>query len=246
VKRFEEYCQSEIRSLTRHLRDYGRRQKPEALHQMRVEVKKIKAIMAVINGCVREFKAHKNFIPFRNIFRKAGSIREPEVLARLLTRYKVDETVDQLMPGNAKRNAAAFASDVPRMVSVVKKSAKKLEVISKKVHHDDFESYVVDKKKEVKSQLYPRPRMTIIHKVRKGIKEVVYLSALEDHRKKGEAKFYDNMQNVIGRLHDKQVMLDLLKNKNARAHRAQLSAIRLECLSDKKEIVRLATDFYKK
>ena len=74
----------------------------------------------------------------------------------------------------------------------------------------------------------------------------MYLSELEDDGKKREVKFYDNMQDVIGRLHDKQVLLDLLKNKSGRAHRAQLSSINSECLSDKREIFRLASDYYKK
>ena len=48
--------------------------------------------------------------------------------------------------------------------------------------------------------------MAIIHKVRKGIKELMYLSELEDDGKKRDVKFYDNMQDVIGQLHDKQVL----------------------------------------
>jgi CHAD domain-containing protein len=246
VKRFEEYCHSWIKSLISHLKDYNRQGKPETLHQIRVDIKKIKAILAVINSCVKGFKAHKNFIPFRNIFRKAGRIREREVLARLLLQYKVGETVDVLMPGNAKRNIASFRSGIPRMIDLVKKSAVRLTVLSKEVHHNDFRSYVVSKKKDVRSQLYPRPKMALIHKVRKGIKEIVYLSELRDGNKKREAKFYDSMQKVIGGFHDKQVLLELLMKKNVSANRAQLNIIKSECLSDKKEIFRLASNFYKK
>lgn len=246
MKRLEEYTRSEIKSLINHLRDYGRHGKPDALHKIRVDIKKIKAILAVLDGSLKRFKAHKNFIPLRNIFRKAGSIREPDVLAQMLKQYKVDETVDELTSGDVKRSAAVFKSDVPRFIDIVKDRTKKLPGFSKQVHHDDFSSYLTDKKKEVKSQLYPRPRMAIIHKVRKGIKELMYLSALEDDGKKGEVKFYDGMQDVIGKFHDKQVLLDLLKSKNGQAHRDQLSSIRSECLSDKREIFRLASEYYKK
>ena len=245
MKRLEEYTKSEVKSLINHLRDYGRHGKPDALHKIRVDIKKIKAIVAALNGCLKGFKAHKNFTPFRNIFRKAGSIREPDVLARMLRQYRIDEPVDELTSGNVKRSAAAFKSDVPRFINVVKKNTKKLAASSKQVHHDDFSSYLTDKKKEVKSQLYPRPKMAIIHKVRKGIKELMYLSELEDNGKKRDLKFYDSMQDVIGRLHDKQVLIDLLKNKNARAHRVPLSSINSECRSDKREIFRLSSDYYK-
>ena len=96
MKRLEEYTQSEIKSLINHLRDYGRHGKPNALHKIRVDIKKIKAILAVLNGSLKRFKAHKNFIPLRSIFRKAGSIREPDVLAQMLKQYKVDETVERI------------------------------------------------------------------------------------------------------------------------------------------------------
>jgi len=246
VKRLEEYVQSEINSLINHLKDYGRHGKPDALHKIRVDIKKVKAVLGAINGCLKGFKAHKNFIPFRTIFRKAGSIREPDVLVRMLRKYKVDETVDELLPGNVERSAAAFKSDVPRFIAVVKRSTKKLKASSKQVHYHDFASYLANKKKVLKSQLYPRPKMSIIHKVRKGIKELMYLSELEEDGKKREVKFYDIMQDVIGRLHDKQVLIDLLKNKNAKAHRVQLSSINSECLTDKNEIFRLASDHYRK
>ena len=246
MKRLEEYTQSEIKSLINHLRNYRRQGKPDALHQIRVDIKKIKAVLAAINGCLKGFKAHKNFVPFRNIFRKAGNIREPDVLARMLSRYNLDETVDELMPGNVKRSATAFKSDIPRFIEVVKKSTKKLVAFSKQVHHDDFSSYLVNKKKEVKSQLYPRPKIAMLHKVRKGIKEVVYLSGLEDNGNRREEKFYDEIQDVIGRWHDKRVLLDLLKNNGASGYRAQLRSINSECMSDKREIFRLASDYYKK
>ena len=246
MKRLEDYTKSEINSLISHLRDYGRHGKSDALHKIRVDIKKLKAILAALNGSMKGFKAHKNFIPLRNIFRKAGNIREPHVLARMLRKYKVDETVDELTSGNVERSATSFKSDVPRYINVVKNRTKKLPAFSKHVRHDDFSSYLIDKKKEVKSQLYPRPKMAIIHKVRKGIKELMYLSELEDDRKRSEIKFYDNIQDVIGRYHDKQVLLDLLKNKNGETHRAQLSSIKSECLSDKREIFRLASDHYRK
>ena len=246
MKRLEEHTQSEIKSLINHLRDYGRHGKPETLHKIRVDIKKIKAILAAFNSCLNGFKAHKNFIPFRNIFRQAGSIREPDVLARMLKAYKVDETVDELMQGNTRGSASAFKSDVPRFIDAVNKSTKKLIAYSRKVHHDDFISYMANKKKEVKSQLYPRPKVTIIHKVRKGLKELMYLSELENDGKKREVKFYDNMQDLIGGLHDKQVLVELLKNKSIRAYRVPLGQINSECRSDKREIFRLASDYYRK
>ena len=240
MKNLEEFTHYQIKSLINHLKKYYRDGEPEMLHQIRVDIKKIKAILSAINGCLKGFKAHRNFMPFRNIFRRAGDIREPGVLAQ----YQVEGIASDEMSSDVEQLAIAFKADVQHFIRVVKNNAKKLESFSRQVHHDDFMWYLARKKKKVKSQLYPRPKMVIIHKVRKSIKEVVYLSEVRGKPKKKEAKFYDKMQDAIGRLHDKQILLDLLKKKANAGSRTQREAIKSECRSDKKEIFSLASDFY--
>ena len=91
-----------------------------------------------------------------------------------------------------KDSAKAFESNIPQFIRTVKSRAKKLEGISDKVHRDDLTKYLRRKKQKLKPQLHPRPKMIIIHKVRKAVKEIVYLSKIQDTLKGKEAKFYDN------------------------------------------------------
>ena len=83
--------------------------------------------------------------------------------------------------------------------------------------------------------------MPSLHKTRKTIKEVIYLSEADGGMEKKEMKFYDQMQDVLGELHDKQVLLGLLWMKNNVAIDTQ-KAIESACDSDKKEMLRLAMD----
>ena len=40
--------------------------------------------------------------------------------------------------------------------------------------------------------------MIVIHKVRKAVKEIIYLSKIQDTLKGKEVKFYDKVQDTIG------------------------------------------------
>ncbi len=86
--------------------------------------------------------------------------------------------------------------------------------------------------------------MIIIHKVRKAVKEIIYLSKIQDTLKGKEVKFYDNVQDTIGQLHDKQVLLSLIRNKKDKTSITQREVIKAELLSDKKEIFRLVREYY--
>ena len=244
MKPFKQFAHRQFKSLIGHLKKYEGSHDPELLHKVRVDVKKIKAVLFVIDDCTRGFKAHKNFIPFRKIFRRAASIREPDVLARLARQYKMDEISGDLTPGRIENLIIAFDADIPHFIKTIKKRRAKLQPHLKHVRKTDLTTYIQSTKKEVKSRLYPKPAMNIIHKVRKKVKEAIYLSEINDQLKKKETKFYSKIQRIIGQLHDKQVLLDHLSDKRNFAGNAQYETIRSACTADKRKIFSLASHFY--
>ena len=162
----------------------------------------------------------------------------------MLKQYHLGEITDDGIFESRKDSAKAFESNIPQFVRTVKSRAKKLEAVSNKVHRDDLTKYLRRKKQELKPQLHPRPKMIIIHKVRKAVKEIVYLSKIQDTLKGKEGKFYDKVQDTIGQFHDKQVLLSLIKNKKDETSITQREVIKAESLSDKKEIFRLVREYY--
>lgn len=245
MKRLKKYAHRLTMSLIGHLKKYRRSHELETLHQIRVDIKGIKAILGVINYSRKGFKAHKNFIPFREVFRRAGEIREPEVLVALLLRYQVEGIKDDQTGVNREESlTAAFESGIPQYIKMVKRRAPKLEILSRQVGHDDFKHYLQKERKLVKRRLHPGPNMRTIHKVRKNIKSIIYLSDIQGKLKSKEVKFYNELQQTIGALHDKQVLLGLLKDLNDETGKAQREIIDSETLLDKKEILRLVREYY--
>ncbi len=151
MKRFKKFTRRQMDALIKHLKKYRRNRQPELLHQIRVDIKKIKAILHVINDSKKGFKAHKNFVPFRKIFRKADHVREPDVLKQMLKRYRLGEITDDGIFDSRKDSAKAFESNIPQFIRTVKGRAKKLEGVSNKVHRDDLTKYLRRKKRKIKT-----------------------------------------------------------------------------------------------
>lgn len=214
---------------------------PEALHSIRVDIKKIKAILQVINNCVKGFKAHKTFIPFWKVFKRAGKIRDQSIQTKLLSKYQVSRLkhIDEIKP----EFISAFKKDIPQLQNQIKIKSKELAPFINNVHKNDLQIYLRVKIKKVKSKLYPETKVDQIHKTRKLIKQMVYLSEAIGKIDLRQARFYDEIQEVIGLLHDKQILIELL-NKEEDASTDDIQKIQLECLKDQNKIKKLSLQFY--
>jgi CHAD domain-containing protein len=244
MKQFEKFVSGQFRSLIRNLKKWHLSSEPETLHRIRVDIKKIKAALAVIYDNKKEFKFNKGLKALRQIFRNAGAIRGSDVLTSLLKQHHIEVSYDELIPGDTKESVTALNSELPDSIRKIKKLRNKLKNDLKSIRRDDLEKYICRKKKYIEHKLNPEPQMSSLHKTRKTIKEVIYLSEADGVLKKKELKFYDQMQDVLGELHDKQVLIGLLKMKNSVATDTQ-KAIESACDSDKKEVLRLAMNNYR-
>ena len=227
------------------LEDYHNFQLIESLHVIRVEIKKIKAVLGVIHFSNKKFDNHKQFVPLRNIFRKAGAIREPELLLKILMRFEIHgpEPVE-LSKGPAL--IAEFKTDIPFFLEVLNKSSKKVLPAADQVSKRVFEKFLSRKVKTIRSMLYPSNSRKEIHTIRKAIKNLLYLSAVNNFLKKRERTFFTYMETAIGNLHDKQVLLAMLKKKKIKADEFLIKSIKSECAKDLKGINLLAEEFYSK
>ncbi|MHA4847853.1 CHAD domain-containing protein [Flavitalea antarctica] len=244
MRPFEKFVYQQFRSLISHLEKWNISNEPETLHRIRVDIKKIKATFPVIDENKKDFKSNKRFRPLRQIFRSAGAIRDADVLIGLLEQYQIEANYDELIPGDIKESIAAFNSALPVYIANVKRLWNKLKNDLKRVDRGELKRYVRRKKKEIELKLNPQPQMSSLHKTRKAIKEIIYLSEADDILKEKEKKFYDQMQDVLGELHDKEVLLELLRVKNNKTIVSQYKAIESACESDKKVILGLVMGKY--
>ena len=245
MKQLVKFARAQIKSLVRHLEDFNSYQQTEMLHEIRVDVKKIKAVLNATNYCRSKFKAHKAFIPFRNIFRKAGAIREPDVMFKLLVAYQIEKVQESKLGSDKSQLIQTFRDDIPLFIKTARKEWKKLKPVLTKVHRKDFKNYLLERIHDVELHLSPKPIMKDIHKTRKTIKEILYLSKVNNLLSPKDDKFYGELENVIGQLHDKQMLLDLLSKSNGKDGDLRLNMLKSQCSVDKESITNLALDYYK-
>ena len=130
MKQLKDYSKKRFKILKDSLESYRHILDPEKLHQIRVEIKKIKVIINLINSCAHKFKGHRHFVPFRTIFRRAGEIRQPEIFYRLLLLYQIGGVSDAKIPKSKKIDvlSQAFQKDVPQFIESVSIQKKKLKM----------------------------------------------------------------------------------------------------------------------
>jgi CHAD domain-containing protein len=244
MKSLKKFSKSTITELVDYLDHFSNKQDPEILHEIRVDVKKIKTVLNAVSFYKKKFKAHQAYLPFRNIFRKAGAIREPEVLNKISTEYSVSASGKE-NSGQEKSAVEIFIDDVPFFIKSILQQWKRIKPLIANIHRKELNEYMRELKKRVQNKLTPKPKMADIHKTRKAIKEILYLSKITGRISKRARTFYSDMEEVIGQWHDKQTLLNNVPQlKGKSAHKNKLMQLKKASLKDQEKITQLARAYY--
>jgi CHAD domain-containing protein len=244
VKSLVKFSKYLIQDLVDRLHFFQSYQEEETLHDIRVEIKKVKAVLSLLGYSHKKFKNRKSFLPFRNVFRKAGAIREPIVLHSILNDKQQSELKSRHPSIVKGAGVEAFLDDTPFFIEGILSAWTKIKPWVRKESRKDFNAFIKKKKKEIERGLFPTPDMDTIHTTRKNIKALLYLSKIKNELTKEEETFYHEMEQTIGQWHDKQVLQANLKNQNGGADKAKIKKVGLGIKQDKTKIKEMAENFY--
>jgi CHAD domain-containing protein len=239
------YSKKRFKSLSKHLLAFSNDAQPECLHAIRLEIKKIKTLLHVTNFSVKGFKKQKHLAPFRTIFKKAGEIRQDDVFEKLALDYTMNE-VSQNLERNNRRHIkliSDFQREIPAFQMTIKNEKGKLAHFFKKVKPSGFRKYLNLKRDELKELLYPKVHQRELHKTRKILKEIIYLSSVTEQLNKELLLFYGQLQTLIGQWHDKHTLISLLKRQS---NLIELDRLNENSSKDVGYIKRLVSKFYSK
>lgn len=217
----------------------------ETLHKIRVEIKKIKAINELVNNHVKGFHSHRMYVPLRDIFRVAGKIREPEVFYELLIRYEIEGIADSRIPGSGTQDTLLrkFQQEIPHYIDVVKSQKKRLWKVLVKIKAKNVRRYVKEREAALRLQLKGKWTKSALHKVRKTVKQILYLRETSRALRNGSGSFLDKMQELIGQWHDVELLLSVLR-KN-REENDVLKRLKIENEKNKRQIRLIVNEYYK-
>jgi CHAD domain-containing protein len=245
LKQLRKFGDNRFKSLADLLEKYETNPDKDILHRVRLELKKIRALYNLIDYCSKNFNAAEKFIPLKKIFNDAGKIRDIDIANKLFLEYHIKfihHETDIVMQAKLISN---FRKNIPHYKKSIAKNQKSSEKYFEKMNADCFKKYIDIQNDKLQKQIYPKLNESGLHKVRKKIKEIIYLSSISIRNSKDMISFYDNIQDVIGIWHDKKVLLELLKKQVFDSQKNVIEKLELQCATDLKILEEMISNFYK-
>ena len=201
--------------MSAHIKSFVKTADQEELHQFRVQVKKLRALLIMIESSSKNAQLKKDFKPIKKIFKEAGEIRSAFVNLELSDQYhiknpefekKQQETMDQ---GTKEFVARGF--------KLIKKLKRSQHRIYRDIHHlknktiTKFYRHTLD---EVSAFFANIQFDEDLHDCRKKIKFLLY-----NHKPAHKAiskklsldeEYLDKVQETVGKWHDNVLAIDLL------------------------------------
>lgn len=233
------YTKRRFKKLKKLLHSYSGLERPEVLHQIRIEIKKIKAVLRLLHYNKKSFRNHQAYLPFRSVFRVCGEIREAFVIQDHINKFKgTTPTLD----GNL-HPAWSYRNDLSTHMRQIKKCEPKILHHTEKIKVNSYKEYLKKKKFELENLLYPTFKLRDLHKIRKLIKEIYYLTSIRSKRK-NISPFLVESSDLIGNWHDKQIVIQKLRQETP-PETELIQKLKAESRSDISTLKKLVRKFYK-
>jgi len=230
-----------------HVESFVKTADQEDLHQFRVQVKKLRALLVMMESTSKNARLKKDFKPIKKVFKEAGDIRSAFVNLELSDEYHFKTLeFEKQQNESIKHGTEAFVAKGAKQLKKLRRSRhrihKNVHQLKKKVITRFYEQNLNDV-----AAFFERIKFTDeLHECRKKIKFLLYnqkpahkaiSSKLQlDH------DYLDKLQETLGKWHDNILALDLLEAADNMDETARKS-IRENDDRLKRQIVELATDF---
>jgi CHAD domain-containing protein len=215
---FDRYIHSRLRSTRLQVGAFGKSPDPTRLHRIRVDIKKIRAVLAFVswqNDKVQEAEWLKP------LFRKAGQIRELDMHEQMLNQLPhPPKRIITRLKNQRKAQISQFKKNMPRYFGAIKKF-KRVVVLddslpSKKNTRRYFKQLF---KKACRNVQRDNPQS--LHAFRKTVKKLLYVLEMLPAKYKRAAKtdqsLLELLQKQVGEWHDVMATLTFLSKQKANA-----------------------------
>lgn len=242
----KDYFKERIKGVIENFSFFVKDQNMEALHQMRVEVKKAHSLLKLQVYSDPGSKTIKYFPPIRKIFKQGGLIREAQLhLENLVLAQIQDEKMRLLLQAEIEKETKKFLTiasdfgDHPK--KSLDKTLKKMEAVPDKKVQAFYRTHLHLASKNLKRKLF----INHLHESRKFLKVLIHLHEISPEDGWEEIQinwtYLDELQEKIGNWHDMhRTEAWMKKNKAAKT---SLTIIHSRIQEQLTEIKKLKKDF---
>lgn len=188
----------------------------ETYHQLRVEIKKLSALLDLVKFCDKNFDQKKYFKPFEKIFRQSGKVREFQLEESMLKKYgqySIENYLYKVKKDIKKaKNDFSFIINKKRVIKI-NRYFKKMVLFIKGIHKNEVNNFLENKRKEINDLIRQRPLKPLqMHELRKKLKVDFYNWESLGQTCKDELKKGNDFQEVLGKWHDGRTVNNYLES----------------------------------
>lgn len=219
----------------------------EELHQFRVQVKKLKAVLALYAYEKENKNLLKHFKPVKKVFAKAGDIRNAHINLKLGEKYGLNEGFHQHQLLDS--GLADFKMNGSSYLKSIKKANIALQNNIHRLHNKTIRKFYKNKMTATE-QFFADPTFNEdLHTARKNIKLLIYNQVIAAAALKNKfqlnLKYLDELQDSIGEWHDHILTIELLA-ETGNAEDEAVSKLKNLDKNLEKAILELSSNFREK
>jgi len=213
----EKYFAQRVKNLFNNLHDFELNGDETSLHDLRVEIKKLRAIIKFLGTIYPKQQLKKPAHLLRSIFQKAGEVRESQLLQQWLRKHQFSVIENTYFPqekldfliAQFRKNATQYKDDFKEII----------ESLSKFVHSTNeilAEQYFTDINAQVEKLCRRNLPHAEWHDLRKLIKQRIYAYNWVRHENENDDPhfaYYNKLQENIGLWHDLEIIKDNFSQK---------------------------------
>ena len=185
----------------------------EDYHKLRVEIKKLNAVLTSLEFCFKSFKKERYQKGLQQLFKQAGKVRNYQLEESSLRTNPVPQYLSDLAKTIEKEKIKFAALHDKLHIKKIKKTFKKIERFIKKMHRKDLQKFVENERNKIrhffqKDALLPGN----LHAMRKLLKIDFYTRKITDQPVAENLVEEENtFLELLGQWHDCQTMNRLLQ-----------------------------------
>ena len=233
-----------------HLKTFLETNSQDDLHQFRVHVKKLKALLTLYasepenKGLLHEFK------PVKTVFKAAGDIRNAHINLQLGEKHQLqDENFNQHQQQILQQGTARFKSQGKSYLKRLKKAHIALQNNLHKLQGKTVRNFYKDKLNQVDAFFTAPTFDEAMHTARKNIKLLIYNQKASAEALHGKLQintdYLNQLQDKIGQWHDHLLTMEVLSAMNQPDNQAIIN-LKNSNAALELEILELAASFREK
>ncbi len=211
------YFLQEHQKCCKYLRAYRQKRTNENLHQLRVSIKKIKAVIVMADRISDQSLIEQYFSAYRLIFKKAGAIREIALQQKHFAKAAANTKLKNTNRNELIKLNKEFVTSTPLLLKEVQNNKQQIAKSLALIPYKAINSYCTQRIKKLPKQWKQVKSKEEIHKFRKKLKQVLYCTQLLNTHDRKELLStkkitqIDTLQNLIGKWHDHVVLLQKMQ-----------------------------------